>query len=233
MAEAKNSVFDYDPRDMGYGNYIINIEENGNIIHTLFMMDTHHEEEMQVGSYDHLYDNQLAWYKWAIKGIASEMGHTVESSVIMHIPVPEYQDAWDSIYDKETGTLAAPYCDQEFCKLREKIGAPEFNNGFFALCKELDSTKTMLCGHDHINCYSIDYEGIALSYGMKTGYGCYWEKETNGGTTLTISSNGHAEVGYHYINPAESNVKKFLLYYYGINRFSENVKPVFSNMSEN
>ena len=52
LAEARNSVFDYGPAGMGYGNYIINITENGKILHTLFMMDTHHEEEMQEGSYD-------------------------------------------------------------------------------------------------------------------------------------------------------------------------------------
>ena len=227
LAEAKNSLFDYGPRSMGYGNYIINITEHGKPIHTLFMMDTHHEEEMQAGSYDHLYDNQIAWYQWAVKGIAAEVGHTVESTVIMHIPVPEYQNAWDSVYDAETATLRPPYCDHTFCRVQEKMGPPSFNNGFFALCKSLGSTKNMLCGHDHVNCFSIDYEGITLSYALKTGYGCYWKPDTHGGTTLTVSADGHVKTEHHYIDPTESNVKKFVLEYFGINRYGDTVVPKF------
>lgn len=206
---------------MGDGNYIINITENGKIIHTLFMMDSHHEEEMQVGSYDHFYDNQIAWYKWAVNGIKNEAGSVVNSTVFMHIPVPEYQNAWDSIYNKETGELAPEYRDRAFCKVHEKMGPPEFNNGFFELCKELGSTKYMICGHDHKNCFDIEYEGITLIYGMKTGYGCYWERETNGGTTLTISSDGKIRTEHHYIDPKESKVKEFMLEYYGVNLYSE------------
>lgn len=221
LAEAKNCLFDYGPKGMGDGNYIINITENGKIIHTLFMMDSHHEDTIQQGSYDHFFDNQIAWYKWAVKGIAAEAGHVVDSSVFMHIPVPEYQNAWDSIYNKETGELAPEYRDQPFCKVHEKMGPPDFNNGFFDLCKELGSTKNMICGHDHKNCFAIDYEGIKLIYGMKTGYGCYWERETNGGTTLTLSSDGKISVDQHYIDPSESKVKGFMLEYYGVNLYSE------------
>ena len=55
-------------------NYIINITEKGKIIHTLFMMDTHSYIEREVDGeietfYDHLWDNQQEWYKWAVNGI--------------------------------------------------------------------------------------------------------------------------------------------------------------------
>ena len=182
---------------------------------------------MQAGSYDHLYDNQIAWYQWAVKGIAAEVGHTVESTVIMHIPVPEYKDAWQSVYDEETQTLRAPYCNQAFCRVQESMGYPVFNNGFFSVCKSLGSTKNMLCGHDHVNCFSIDYEGITLSYALKTGYGCYWKPDTHGGTTLTVSTDGHVKTEHHYIDPTESNVKKFVLEYFGINHYGDTVVPKF------
>ncbi len=234
LAEAKNSLFDYGPKkdedgDMGYGNYIVNITENGKIIHTVFFLDTHHEEEQVVGSYDHLTDDQIRWYRWAVGGIASEAGHTVPSSAIMHIPTPEYVDAWNAVHDAETGALKPPYDTAPYCCVNENFGNPTFNNGFFAACKELGSTKTMLCGHEHTNCFAIDYEGITLAYAMKTGYGCYWIKELNGGTTLHIASDGSADVKYHYIDPKQSEVKKFLLYYYGINKFSDGVTPKFEN----
>ncbi len=215
LAHAKNCLFDYGPEGMGDGNYIINITENGKIIHTLFMMDTHHEEEMQPGSYDHLYDSQISWYEWAVKGIAAEAGSIVPSTVVFHIPVPEYQDAWDKASDSIKG--------KGFCKMHEKNGAPLFNNGFFDVCKSLGSTKNIMCGHDHKNCFSIEYEGITLTYAMKTGYGCYWERETNGGTALTVSSAGDVKTEHHYIDPSESKVKMFMLEYYGINLFDRHI----------
>ncbi len=207
FAHAKHCLFQCGPEGMGHGNYILNITENGKPVHTLFMMDTHHEEEMQPGSYDHFYDSQLAWYRWAVEGIAREVGHTVPSSVFMHIPVPEYQDAWDNRPEEN------PHA---FCQMHEANGAPKFNNGFFDLCKELGSTKNMLCGHDHVNCFSIPYQGITLTYAMKTGYGCYWEYKTHGGTTLTVNTQGDTAIAYHYIDPAESEIPEFLRWYHGI-----------------
>lgn len=216
LSRAKNCLFSFGPEGHGYGNYIINIRENGRAVQTLFMMDTHHEEEMMKGSYDHLSREQVEWYEWAVKGIASNEGKTVPSTAVMHIPVPEIQNAWDSVYDYEKQELTGRYKNEPFCKMHEKNGAPLFNNGFFEKAKNLGSTKNMLFGHDHINCFCIEYEGIDLTYAMKTGYGCYWEKETNGGTVLTVSSDGKVKTDYIYIDPSQSKVKKFMLEYYGV-----------------
>lgn len=221
MAHAKNSLFDYGPKGMGDGNFIINIVQDGKTVHTLFYMDSHHEEMAPDGSeyYDHFWPSQIAWYEWAVRGIAAEEGHVVPSTVIMHMPVQEYIDAWKSAHDEKTGELKEPFRSMDFCKVHESFGTPRDNNGFFDKCLELGSTKLMLCGHDHINCFAIPYRGITLAYTMKTGYGCYWEKETNGGTTLSVDGNGNVAVGYHYIDPTKSRVKKFVIDYYGINLY--------------
>ncbi len=213
LKKAKNCLFSCGPEGFGYGNYIINITENGKAVHTLFMMDTHHEDTIQKGSYDHFFKEQIEWYKWAVEGIAKENGKTVPSSVFMHIPVPEYLDAWHSIQN-ENGGLVSPYDKAEFCKYQEEIGAPLFNYGFFDLCLKLGSTKNMLCGHEHKNCFTIDYKGINLTYVLKTGYGCYWEHKTHGGTTLSVKSNSETQTEHHHINPDESKNEKFLDWYH-------------------
>jgi hypothetical protein len=41
FTQAENCLFQFGPENMGYGNYIINVTENGKTIHTLFMLDTH------------------------------------------------------------------------------------------------------------------------------------------------------------------------------------------------
>ena len=200
MSEAENCLFKFGPKDMGYGNYILNITENGKTIHTLFMMDTHSDAEN--GGYDHLWANQIEWYKWAVNGIAEENGGTVESTVFIHIPVCEYKDAWKSVYDEENECYYEDTDVDYFGDNGEGICSPkdENNTGFFDVCKTLGSTKNIIAGHDHVNCASIMYEGIRLSYALKTGPGCYWDEEKNGGSTLTISSDGSAVFEHHYVD---------------------------------
>ena len=212
LSEAENCLFEFGPEDMGYGNYIINVTENGKIIHTLFMMDTHNnanhvaEDGSIVSGYDHLWDNQIEWYKWAVNGIAAIEGKTVESTVIMHIPVYEYRYAWEENFGSdELGTLAPELAPDAQGQNGEGIFSAPVNNGFFGVCKELGSTKNMIVGHDHVNNFQIVYDGIRLTYALKTGYGCYYADDLLGGTTITIGSDGVANVEHYYSEKANVN----------------------------
>lgn len=200
LSKAKNCLFEFGPEDMGYGNYIINITENGRIIHTLFMVDTHDGAEFvdengaTVSGYDHLWKNQIEWYKWGVKGVEKIEGKTVESTVIMHIPVYEYKEAWAMFSSEEIGTIDPAFDPVAKGTHGEGICSPPVRTEFFSVCKELGSTKNMLCGHDHINNSQIYYEGIRLNYAVKTGYGSYYTDDLVGATTITVNSNGNAYV---------------------------------------
>ncbi len=207
LYDAENCLFEFGPEDMGYGNYIINITENGKIIHTLFMLDTHNNAEFTledgstVSGYDHLWDNQIEWYKWAVKGISGITGNTVESSVFLHIPVCEYKDAWSEVYGSdEFGALAPELAPAAIGVNGEGVCCPPVNNGFFDVCKELGSTKNIFAGHDHSNNFQIYYEGIRLSYMLKTGYGAYYTEGLTGGTVISIDSGGAAYAEHLYMN---------------------------------
>ncbi len=214
FVQAENCIFQFGPENMGYGNYIINITENGKIIHTLFMMDTHDsntftlEDGTEVEGYDHLWENQQDWYKWAVEGIAETAGRTVESTVIMHIPVREYFDAWDSVSIEaegyEFGIIAPEYSDIAGGRRFEDCCASPVNNDFFGLCKELGSTKTMLVGHDHKNDFVVLHDGIKLAYCVKSGFGSYWREDMIGATTININSLGTAELTQNYYDLAEN-----------------------------
>lgn len=221
LSKAKNCLFKFGPEDMGYGNYIINITENGNIIHTLFMLDTHSgASDTEAGKiniavgpdgkvysgYDHLWANQLEWYKWAVNGISTVAGKTVESTAFMHIPVYEYRTARDLMCDKIPGegdsfeyVVKEQYKGENFGTLREGICSPEGNNGFFELCRSLGSTKTMIAGHDHVNDMVLHYNGICLAYSLKGGYGSYWDEDRIGGSVLSINSDGKATFSHHLV----------------------------------
>ncbi len=202
--EAENCVWKFGPEDMGYGNYIINISENGEIIHTIFMMDTHDdgtftdENGNEVSGYDHLWSNQIEWYEWAVKGIAEKEGHTVTSTAIMHIPVFEVKTTWQNYYDQENDCFTGKYAEDSFGVIHETPCPGAVNNHFMDKVLELGSTKDMLFGHDHVNNASFVYEGVRLSYSLKLGNGCYYEDGLMGGTTYTISSNGTATLTHHF-----------------------------------
>lgn len=216
LSHAENCLFKFGPADMGYGNYIINITENGKVIHSIFMMDSHSSaEDTEAGKinyapdgthgYDHLWANQIQWYEWAVNGIAEKAGHTVESSCFMHIPVYEFRTARDLMCNKvEEGEkdhyyLKDEYSDGNFGALYEGICSAEGNNGFFEVAKRLGSTKNMIFGHDHINNMSVVYDGIRLSYGLKSGHGSYWDDDMMGGSMLAIASDGSATFSHHQI----------------------------------
>lgn len=197
LYDAENCLFEFGPKDMGYGNYIINITENGKIIHTLFMMDTHDGSEYTlddgstVSGYDHLWENQIEWYKWALDGITEISGKTVESSVFIHIPVCEYKDAWVNAYGSdENGELPAELAPAASGVRYEGVSCPPVNNGFFTVCKEYGSTKNIFAGHDHDNNFRINHEGIWLTYTLKTGYGAYYTEGLTGATVISVDSDG-------------------------------------------
>ena len=228
LEKSENCLFKFGPKDMGYGNYIINITENGKIVHSLFMMDTHSgagdteaskinagkkEDGSYSYGYDHLWANQIEWYKWAVNGIKEIAGETVESTVYFHIPVCEYQNAKALYTDpveigkNDEGKPVYKYVAKDgigaFGELREGICSPEGNNGFFTTCVELGSTKTMVAGHDHVNSLCVNYQSINLCYGIKSGKGSYYDDDCLGGSVLSINSDGNASFEHHFYSESE------------------------------
>lgn len=211
VSNAENSLFEFGPKDMGFGNYIINIRQDNEIIHTLFMMDTHdHAEHLKedgttVEGYDHLWPNQFEWYKWAVEGLAAVEGKTVQSTAIFHIPVYEYTEAYETAFDVQANAYRPEYADVCFGERNEGVCSAPVNNGFFDLVKELGSTKDIIVGHDHVNSFSVPFKGVRLSYGLKTGYGSYADESgnNNGGSVLRIHDDGSTTFEHIYITPDE------------------------------
>ena len=168
----------------GIGNYVINIKENDKVVESLIFMDSHasrYYDDIQDNGYDFIYDGQMDWYKWVINGIASENnGKKVESMLFIHIPLNEYVDAYkqyeESGFDPSIG----------FGEKNEECCPGHINSGMFDVIKKTDSTKYVFAAHDHVNNYSVDYEGIRLTYTMKTGDRCYYDSDVNGATLITV-----------------------------------------------
>lgn len=226
--ESENCLFKKGPNNIGgVGNYVVSIMEGDKIVQSLIMMDTGAsfdysdtpKEEFMLSdaidpktqeyilnadgsrkqdyfgtNYHFITKEQIEWYKWVIAGLTQQNGGVMpETTAMFHIAIPEYHLAYlqwkDSGYDPAMG----------FGEKREQVCCPKINTGFFDVIKELGSTKNVVVGHDHVNSYSVLYDGIRLTYGLKTGDRCYDDRDLNGGTVLTVSDSG-VQVEHKYVD---------------------------------
>lgn len=170
-------LFQYGPADLnGAGNYIVNVEKDNKAVYSFFLFD---DGEPTDEGYGTINEKQIDWYKWAVKGIAEKEGKTVKNMAFMHIAVPEFLEIAED--------------DYKFGEKKENPGISEANYGFFDAFKANGGTH-MFAGHDHINNFYGEYEGVDLCYVTKSSYNCYIDLGMLGGTVININSAGEAQV---------------------------------------
>lgn len=189
MMSAPNCVMQKGDPDMGVGNYIINIAEENedgslNITESLIIMDCRPADIKK----------QTDWFVWASEGINELTADSAEITVMFHIPLPEYQYAYDAAWDSDNNCWKEEYnafgeCHESICYDIGPDGIPA-RDDFFSKMKELGTAKYVFCGHEHLNNFSIEYEGIRLTYCLKIGMGSGFRFNFSGGTEIRIGSEG-------------------------------------------
>lgn len=169
----------------GMGNYYYNVkDDNGNVITSLIMMDSHSYDEENNG-YDHFHDNQIEWYENTVKSIAREVNgdesEVVPSLAFFHVPMKEYMTA----YDEAKGT------DNRLWGFRfpKEDGTPAVDDQMFEKMVELGSTKGCFAGHDHMNNFSVNDQGIRLTYGLSCDHNIYLVP-LRGGVLINVKNDG-------------------------------------------
>lgn len=169
----------------GMGNYYYNVkDDNGNVITSLIMMDSHSYDEENNG-YDHFHDNQIEWYENTVKSIAKEVNgdesEVVPSLAFFHVPMKEYMTA----YDEAKGT------DNRLWGFRfpKEDGTPAIDDQMFEKMVELGSTKGCFAGHDHMNNFSVNYQRIRLTYGLSCDHNIYLVP-LRGGVLINVKNDG-------------------------------------------
>lgn len=171
--------------EMGVGNYIINIAEGDRVVESLFLMDSHHSM---------CNEKQVKWFRWASKGINCLTEGQAEISIYMHIPLPEYQLAYDEAWNAEKkkwndGYKAYGSLHESICCAHDADGKA-FSSDLFKAMKDSKTAEYVFCGHDHMNNFSIEYENVRLTYTMKLGKSSGYQIGFDGGTTITVGSDG-------------------------------------------
>lgn len=190
----------------GNGNYCINVlNSDGTLKKTFYFLDSGSEAskaDMEKygkaddgrSEYDGVKDTQVKWYADKVKENAEKYGES-KSVLMLHIPIYQMRGA------AETETFL-------YGVKLEGVCSSCFDSGLFDAMKELSSTDYVFFGHDHVNTFAINLDGITLSYIEPSGYGSY-NTESNFGyeekdwlqgyTKLMIKDDGtftHEQIRY-------------------------------------
>lgn len=188
MRKGPHCILRKGPASMGVGNYVVGIAEDDGrggekLVEALVMMDSHHAA---------CNAEQVEWFAWAAQGLR-RLGGDVEITTMMHIPLAQYQYGFDEQWDGEkktwkSGSGAAGTCGEKVCCARDADGVP-VDNGLFAQIKKAGG-RYVFCGHDHLNNFSLVYDGVRLTYMMKIGRASGFSPFLNGGTRIVVGSGG-------------------------------------------
>ena len=179
LAESIYCLYQYGPSNYeGGGNYCLNISIDDIIVHSFILFDSHTQA---LSANPSLVDIQIKWYQFIINGLKNTVDSNIETTILIHVPINEYVDAYTS------GTII-------FGEMREKQSIPSVNTGIFTVIKNLGSTKTIICGHDHLNNYYALYEGILFVYAQKTCTGSYYDKDFLGYMCAVINNDGSLDL---------------------------------------
>lgn len=184
------------PPITGRSNQMILLKNSdGSIRQALFLMDSNDYQSNAINDYDYIHDDQVAWYKESLLSLESEYGQMPDSLLFFHIPLQEYQIAYD-LYKAGSGHVE--YHFGVVGEENEAICTSNIHSSLFDTAVKLGSTKGIFCGHDHYNNISLTYEGIRLTYGMSIDYlampGIVNRHQQRGGTLITIHKDASFDV---------------------------------------
>lgn len=112
----------------------------------------------RVKGYDWIKHDQVQWYINRSRSFtAANGGKPLPALAFFHIPLPEYREATQNQNIYMVGTRKEMAC------------APEVNTGLATAMLEAGDVKGVFVGHDHVNDYVVDWNGILLGYGRYTG----------------------------------------------------------------
>ena len=159
------------PEDIGGDcNYALHVlNRDGGMLQTFFFLDTFDmvadEDKAQYGYSaddkvtDGAHADQIAWYTEKAQTVKEVYGE-YKSILLMHIPLPQVAAA------AEAGNFL--FGDQQ-----EGVCNTGFDLGLFDAVKASGTTTAVFCGHDHLNNFGAEVDGVLLSYIEPSGYGSY------------------------------------------------------------
>ncbi|MBO4856784.1 MAG: metallophosphoesterase [Bacilli bacterium] len=167
----------------GNANFAINCYKNNTLFEQFILMDSNRYNYKGYFGYDYFKQDQIDWYSRLVEHTKVMNSNTVLPSLMFyHIPLPEVRDAWEAAKNDSSLILNPVGEGQQ----NEEPCNPDYNSHFYDVIKEKGSTHGMYFGHDHINNYIINYDGIHFGYGIKATDRVYADDSMLGGRVIVI-----------------------------------------------
>ena len=187
----------------GFGNYTVGLVYEGKLIRVLYLLDSHGcgrafspEAKIKGG----LYPDQLEMVKKTAEAIEARTGAMVPGFAAYHIPTKEFVLALQS-YGREIGSYFTIGAEQEavngdFGYHGEKFKPVNAEEDLTPLWRDC-GVDGIFAGHCHKINTSILYNGVRLTFGLKTGVYDYFTNGQLGGTVIDCTPNG--TFGVHHL----------------------------------
>jgi 3',5'-cyclic AMP phosphodiesterase CpdA len=133
--------------------------------YTLYLMDSHPEDDQ--GRHGFISIEQVAWYESHVQE------ETHPSLVFTHIPLIQFEEA-----ETYEGVFNEP-----------RVFSQDQETGLFDAMVRQGKTVGFFCGHDHLNDFRFDRDGVCFAYGRVTGHNDYGDLE-KGGRAIEIDATG-------------------------------------------
>jgi hypothetical protein len=104
----------------------------------------------------------------------------VPGMMYFHIPMQETYIAWSQRHTQDL-----PYTGEQ----GEPVCAPTFNAGLFDAIKARGDVQIVCNGHDHVNDFTVKYQGVTLCYNGSVGTEAYYDADMLGGRVVTYTGN--------------------------------------------
>jgi len=201
---AKYCLLDRGPSNIGdLGNYVVVIKENEKMIQSLYFLNTGYQYEIT--------KKQIDWVKWNASGIAKANNDIYVSGMCFtHQPMEMFEEAYDAYLLGNANSYTEVLVESALfgCK----------DNGFYEEAKKVGITH-FVCGHQHTNTFSIDYDDCVFTFALKTGELSYYyddgNRNYNGATSFTIKSDGSIQIQNHYVEKGKFHIKN------SVNQYNE------------
>ncbi len=162
----------------GESNYVLPVQGNKDdkTAALLYCFDSNSYSPIQgVGDYGWFRISQIDWYrKVSTEWTEKNDGEPLPALAFFHIPLPEYNDAWNSKDEQLVGVK------------NEDVCSPALNSGMFAAMLHQRDVFGTFVGHDHTNDYLAPFCGIALAYGRFSGGGDTYGDLPNGARVIVL-----------------------------------------------
>ena len=188
----------------GNSNYTVGLKQGAELKYVLYMLDTNgctlrpdnlgesmlpsNPDLSEIQQSPGIYSDQIEWIRERDERISGAYGCEIPSMMFLHIPPIEVREAvlqaYDGTYDDNMLFFANKENDMGFSL--ESISGFDTDGEFFEAAREANCVG-MFMGHNHKTAISIFYEGIRLTYGLKTGVEAYHDRDLIGTTKITIA----------------------------------------------